>query len=103
MNIELRDRGEIPVRCGECGWDNDGRLTLVDRWVTDYPPVPYRGPMLEVYRDGDDPESRTDECGGCDGYLGGETVEEREPSSAEIRAKSRFRPGQRFRPSNTVQ
>jgi hypothetical protein len=69
VSVELRGRGKVPVECGACGWDNGGRLTLVDRWVTDYPPIPYTGPIVEVYADGGDPESRVIECGQCDGDL----------------------------------
>lgn len=66
---ELNGRATVPVKCGSCGWDAEGDLTLVDRWETDYPPVPYRGPMVEVYENWDDPESRIIECDHCGAYL----------------------------------
>ena len=78
MSVELRGRGEIPVACGECGFDHGGRMTLVDRWVTDYPPIPYTGPIVEVYLDTyGDPDDHVHECPECQVYLDEHTCVER--------------------------
>lgn len=64
--------GVTHVRCRDCGWSNDGRLVLVDRWITDYPPIPYTGPILELYLDEDmDPDGRIVDCNvcGCDDFM----------------------------------
>ncbi len=59
--------GSLAVRC-RCGFDNRGTLTMVDRYSTDFPPVP-RGDgqsFIEVYRDGaGDPDDRLSECPKC--------------------------------------
>jgi hypothetical protein len=48
--------GITPVACGGCGWSAGGQLVMVDRWITDYPPIPYV-PLIEFYSDGfGDPE-----------------------------------------------
>lgn len=68
----LYHAGELPVACAGCGWDNDRTLTLIDRYATDYPPVP-RGNgdrFIEAYRDtGGDPDDRISFCPKCDTYL----------------------------------
>lgn len=77
---ELRDRGEIPVACGGCGWDNKGRLILVDRYITDYPPIPRISvdSFIEFYIDeGGDPDDRIIQCPACDDDIRREQVVER--------------------------
>lgn len=81
MSIErdfLYDAGRLPCECAECGWDNEGRLEIVDRYSTDYPPIP-RVDIIEVYRDsGGDPDDRIIECENCGNYLDRDTVNERQ-------------------------
>lgn len=81
MSVELRDRGVIAVAC-ECGWDNDGRLVLVDRYATDFPPIPHFSidAFIEVYRDsGGDPDDRLHECPECSRELDRHACVERQP------------------------
>ncbi len=59
------------VSC-ECGWSNDGRLIIVDRYATDFPPIPRGNGLgfLEIYRDdGMDPDDRVSECPCCGEFL----------------------------------
>ncbi len=68
MAITLRERldkeGQVKVAC-VCGHE----LMLVDRYVTDYPPIPHIE-MIEFY-DGDsmDPDDHVQECPSCGEYL----------------------------------
>lgn len=67
--IHMAGRAVIKVACPKCGWNNDRRLVMVDRYLTDAPPGP-RGDgveFLEIYLDdGFDPDDRVSTCGGCD-------------------------------------
>lgn len=59
--------GRAAVECACCGWSNDGRLIVVDRYETDSPPGP-RGkhPMIEFYADSCmDPDDRLLDCPSC--------------------------------------
>lgn len=63
------EQGSCYIACAECGWSNDETLILVDRWVLDYPPVPYT-PLFEIYLDKYmDPDDRVMECPSCYGDL----------------------------------
>lgn len=62
-----QDTGILSVRC-TCGWSADGDLIVVDRWITDFPPIP-KTPIIEFYSDPIDPESRLSECPNCGGPL----------------------------------
>lgn len=78
-HIDMRERDVVAVKCIDCGWDNDGELVLVDRYLTDYPPIPRHKPeaFLEVYRDdGGDPDDRNPTCDGCGLDLEPDTVVE---------------------------
>lgn len=82
-NEELYQAGELKVRC-LCGWDNDGKLIIVDRYATDAPPGP-RGSnpasWHEVYLDwGGDPDDRVDECPNCGESLDVDHLTRREAS-----------------------
>ena len=66
--IELQERAEIRVACGYCNWDNGGRLILVDRYATDFPPIPHFSvdAFVEFYLDrGGDPDDRVVDCPDC--------------------------------------
>lgn len=75
MAVELGERASVPVRC-VCGWDDGGTLELVDRWKTDWPPIPYVR-MIELHGDSDADGRAQMECGACGEELSEETVEER--------------------------
>lgn len=68
-SVQTAGRAIIKVACPDCGWTNEGGLVLVDRYETDYPPVP-RGDgtsFLELYHTpGGDPDDRIGECGNPD-------------------------------------
>jgi hypothetical protein len=66
MSAQVNPRtGMVLVSCGECGWNAGGTLVMVDRWITDYPPIPYVK-LIEFYRDGfGDPDDRVNECPIC--------------------------------------
>lgn len=77
VKVPFKD-GLIGVACPHCGWDNDGALTLVDRYATDFPPGP-RGSnprsWYELYRDEwMDPDDRVSECDQCGAELDEDNV-----------------------------
>lgn len=56
-------RDRFPAACPECGWDAGGELEVVDRYATDYPPIPYMD-LREVVADpGDGPVMECRRCG----------------------------------------
>lgn len=66
--------GTALVIC-ECGWSNEGRLIMVDRYITDHPPIPTRGTMIELYLDHVcDPDDRVSACPECGNALDETTV-----------------------------
>lgn len=78
-HINMAERDTVAVACENCGWDNDGKLVLVDRYLTDWPPIPRFNPraFLEVYRDsGGDPDDRNPTCDGCGLDLEPDSVKE---------------------------
>lgn len=76
----LYEHGELPVACGLCGWCNGGRLVLVDRYSTDFPPGP-RGDgesFIQAYRQtGGDPDDVIGECSDCGTPFDRDSCEER--------------------------
>lgn len=82
----LYKHSRLPAACGGCGWDNGGSLEIVDRYSTDYPPIPRfdADAFVEVYRaPGGDPDDRIIECESCGETLDRETCVERDPRTAE--------------------
>lgn len=78
--FDMAERAAVSVACPSCKWTNEGRLVLVDRYLTDWPPGP-RGDghsFLELYLDSTcDPDDRVNECPSCTEYLDSSTVVER--------------------------
>jgi hypothetical protein len=62
MNIaEIPASGKAKVACIVCG----EQVVVVDRYKTDYPPIPWTE-LIEFYRDeAGDPDDRLLECPGC--------------------------------------
>lgn len=81
-NFKMAGRAIVKVACPSCGWSNDGELEVVDRYETDFPPVP-RGTgssFLELYLDtGHDPDDRVVECFECGNHLDVCDTVERDP------------------------
>lgn len=64
--VDLSSGELVPVRCAHCVWDHDGNLHAVDRYASDFPPIPYTGVILEVYASRyADPDDRVNECEAC--------------------------------------
>lgn len=77
MSVDLSSGRLVPV-AHDCGWDDHGHLHAVDRYASDYPPIPYTGPILECYGDTvADPDQRVIECEDCGGPLDLETLQPR--------------------------
>jgi NAD-dependent SIR2 family protein deacetylase len=71
----MAGRERFPVACPECGWDANGELEVVDRYATDYPPIPYMD-LREVVAD---PENGSvSECPNCGAELDPDVVVERQ-------------------------
>jgi hypothetical protein len=61
--LDLTDGRWHPVLC-VCGAGD--ALFAVDRYASDHPPIPYTGPIVEVYSsDAGDPDDRVTECPNC--------------------------------------
>ena len=57
----LARAGELPCRCGACRLP----MVVVDRYATDYPPIPWVD-LVEFYiASGGDPDDRITECPRC--------------------------------------
>lgn len=60
--LDLSDGRQHPVRCAY----GAALGVAVDRYASDHPPIPYRGPIVEVYTGpGGDPDDRLAECPAC--------------------------------------
>jgi hypothetical protein len=71
MTVVIPDSGRVKVACPDCGWTADGELELVDRYVTDWPPIPWCD-LREVVAD---PEfGPVGFCPGCDELLDPDNV-----------------------------
>ena len=73
---KMGGRDRYPCACPECGWDAHGELEVVDRYATDYPPIPFMDLREVVF----DPEvGGIGECRACGCWLDPDTVVERFP------------------------
>lgn len=67
---------QVKVSCPneQCHWSIGGRLTMVDRYASDSPPIPWMD-IREIYLDNSlDPDDRVSECRVCGEYLNVDTV-----------------------------
>lgn len=67
-------RDRFPCACPDCGWDDDGHLEVVDRYATDFPPIPWCD--LREVRGDDDERGALNECPACDAWLDPDEVVE---------------------------
>lgn len=61
MLVIPKGKSRVPCACA-CGWDASGALELVDRWLDDYPPIPYVR-MIQVHAGDETPETTCPRCG----------------------------------------
>lgn len=74
--FEMKERDVVKVACPQCGWTADGELHIVDRYLTDYPPIPRGNGMSFLELRIDDPERHISECDRCEACLDvGEVVQ----------------------------
>lgn len=76
--------GTAPVCCPACHWDAHGTLQVVDRYQTDFPPVPWRD--MRQIRDDDDEAPSIAACPDCGADLDPDTVSPRSPGIDRYRA-----------------
>jgi hypothetical protein len=75
VKAAMKGRDRYPAKCPECGWDAGGELEVVDRYATDWPPIPWCD-LREVVADPE--QGGLCECPECGAGLDPDTAVERD-------------------------